>query len=135
MKSKRLWFAFKLVSLLRQKQHIQDWWAANGVVICFQISIFVTAKTTTRQANPNPSQLWFAFKLVSLLRQKQPSWRPSKVPTVVICFQISIFVTAKTTGCLFCNLLILLWFAFKLVSLLRQKQQNISFRLIIKVLP
>ena len=93
-----LWFAFKLVSLSRWKQRIVE-------------------------QNRQSLSLWFAFKLVSLSRWKQRELDKVWWIHVVICFQISIFESLKTAirwraGCLY-----QLWFAFKLVSLSRWKQQ------------
>ena len=43
---RRLWFAFKLVSLNHWKQHFSESPRGNRVVICFQISIFEPLETT-----------------------------------------------------------------------------------------
>ena len=70
---KALWFAFKLVSLNHWKQHTWKRWRSCGVVICFQISIFEPLETTPTGGMYEGSQLWFAFKLVSLNHWKQLS--------------------------------------------------------------
>ena len=93
------------------------------VVICWKISIFAPAKTTSCAKGYVMNRLWFAEKLVSLHQQKQPrcsSWRHS---TVVICWKISIFAPAKTTAIGVILIIASLWFAEKLVSLHQQKQQ------------
>ena len=41
-----LWFAFKLVSLNHWKQRLSEGDNTDGVVICFQISIFEPLETT-----------------------------------------------------------------------------------------
>ncbi len=93
------------------------------VVNCFQIIIFVTSETTLR-ANilqifscellsnyylcdvrnnalkeiTTSEQLWIAFKLLSLWRQKQLFLLGVLPHFVVNCFQIIIFVTSETTA-------------------------------------
>ena len=93
-------------------------------MICFQISIFEPLETTHFSYQNNTSQLWFAFKLVSLNHWKQllGNWTVQK--WVVICFQISIFEPLETTVWQTENAIIQLWFAFKLVSLNHWKQRN-----------
>ena len=66
-----LWFAFKLVSLNHWKQPYQQRYYKDGVVICFQISIFEPLETTIPQVVTGHNRLWFAFKLVSLNHWKQ----------------------------------------------------------------
>ena len=67
-----LWFAFKLVSLNHWKQQKKPGFWNGYVVICFQISIFEPLETTTILRTRKHTQLWFAFKLVSLNHWKQP---------------------------------------------------------------
>ena len=67
-------------------------------------------------------RLWFAFKLVSLNHWKQLSRSLFYCRSVVICFQISIFEPLETTFTYNLILKLLLWFAFKLVSLNHWKQ-------------
>ena len=93
------------------------------VVICWKISIFAPAKTTTNYGFHNTNMLWFAEKLVSLHQQKQLIGQTSHVRTVVICWKISIFAPAKTTRSHHRIIAYMLWFAEKLVSLHQQKQQ------------
>ena len=66
--------------------------------------------------------MWFAFKLVSLNHWKQRKWSRNNPPTVVICFQISIFEPLETTKRKNKTRTNMLWFAFKLVSLNHWKQ-------------
>ena len=86
-------------------------------MICFQISIFEPLGTIVFLGMQASNTLWFAFKLVSLNHWEQLNLFLSHRLFVVICFQISIFEPLGTmefwrkTRCL------LLWFAFKLVSL------------------
>ena len=118
----QLWFAFKLVSLNHWKQ---PYTSNNGtfiVVICFQISIFEPLETTTDPDNIATTELWFAFKLVSLNHWKQHWNTHTTQRKVVICFQISIFEPLETTMRSTRLRTILLWFAFKLVSLNHWKQ-------------
>ena len=112
-------------------------------MICFQISIFVQLYTPHTKPHFPGKQLWFAFKLVSLYNYIHQNvhhnegitgcdllsnlylcttiyTRPSPVSnllSVVICFQISIFVQLYTPKILNFLLKLELWFAFKLVSL------------------
>ena len=68
----KLWFAFKLVSLHRWKQQFLTYCQGVPVVICFQISIFTSLETAPILNGTVENRLWFAFKLVSLHRWKQP---------------------------------------------------------------
>ena len=67
--------------------------------------------------------MWFAFKLVSLNHWKQPIHYAFYTPSVVICFQISIFEPLETTFPHQYTHKVQLWFAFKLVSLNHWKQR------------
>ena len=69
--ARRLWFAFKLVSLNHWKQRIRLSRPYCSVVICFQISIFEPLETTSYSLWRTLQWLWFAFKLVSLNHWKQ----------------------------------------------------------------
>ena len=117
-----LWFAFKLVSLNHWKQLLHNINKSDHVVICFQISIFEPLETTNATISCIKSQLWFAFKLVSLNHWKQLNIRNNNTGCVVICFQISIFEPLETTVPFGYITGQLLWFAFKLVSLNHWKQ-------------
>ena len=115
---------------------------------CFQIIIFVSPETTMFWYFSKETPLWIAFKLLFLCRQKQPITADFSLFGVVNCFQIIIFVSPETTCCRVkkrqdsCELLSnyyfcvarnnrqgkafdndLLWIAFKLLFLCRQKQQ------------
>ena len=72
--------------------------------------------------------MWFAFKLVSLSHWIQLKSTISMTKTVVICFQISIFEPLNTASRGFAALEVLLWFAFKLVSLSHWIQQKRKFQ-------
>ena len=93
---RRLWFAFKLVSLNHWIQ--QDFKKEHkvSVVICFQISIFEPLNTAVTIFYMCLQALWFAFKLVSLNHWIQPWDKDSVRLPVVICFQISIFEPLNT---------------------------------------
>ena len=147
-----MWFAFKLVSLNHWKQRENTAQVNLLVVICFQISIFEPLETTWPWRLETSALLWFAFKLVSLNHWKQPSPKAICAPLVVICFQISIFEPLETTfypegcernGVVICfqisifeplettahkkvNVVVELWFAFKLVSLNHWKQRTVG---------
>ena len=86
-------------------------------MICFQISIFAESYTPLSIQPSSVTQLWFAFKLVSLQSHIHRKKAVSLQPFVVICFQISIFAESYTPWVLRCVLTLSLWFAFKLVSL------------------
>ena len=124
-----LWFAFKLVSLNHWKQLQKFIISVKDVVICFQISIFEPLETTTILRRGKHAQLWFAFKLVSLNHWKQLLRKKLCVIIVVICFQISIFEPLETTHTHDIAGVLLLWFAFKLVSLNHWKQLLASDRI------
>ena len=64
--NKKLWFAFKLVSLNHWIQHHYGQSVFAQVVICFQISIFEPLNTAILLFKHFNKKLWFAFKLVSL---------------------------------------------------------------------
>ena len=87
------------------------------VVICFQISIFEPLGTINSSWLLRPILLWFAFKLVSLNHWEQSEQTHPRRPSVVICFQISIFEPLGTILDLNTSQAPWLWFAFKLVSL------------------
>ena len=69
--TRRLWFAFKLVSLNHWEQLGVERDENATVVICFQISIFEPLGTIIREAATLKPGLWFAFKLVSLNHWEQ----------------------------------------------------------------
>ena len=121
-----LWFAFKLVSLNHWEQFETLRYVNAYVVICFQISIFEPLGTILYIHRVDSSGLWFAFKLVSLNHWEQFQLNPSLEPGVVICFQISIFEPLGTIPPRMVGSHLLLWFAFKLVSLNHWEQSLIS---------
>ena len=86
-------------------------------MICFQISIFEPLGTILISGIATRSQLWFAFKLVSLNHWEQFNNGLNVPICVVICFQISIFEPLGTMCQCRIYPYIVLWFAFKLVSL------------------
>ena len=69
--NRRLWFAFKLVSLNHWEQFWYETQRLVTVVICFQISIFEPLGTIKTKLFSRLNQLWFAFKLVSLNHWEQ----------------------------------------------------------------
>ena len=119
-----LWFAFKLVSLSHWIQPPKKEERKDGVVICFQISIFEPLNTAHRLHSSSHPSLWFAFKLVSLSHWIQHPKRDREFSIVVICFQISIFEPLNTAVTRRGNYSAKLWFAFKLVSLSHWIQQR-----------
>ena len=86
-------------------------------MICFQISIFEPLNTASTCVSPLLYLLWFAFKLVSLSHWIQLRFLISSRALVVICFQISIFEPLNTALFGRSIYILVLWFAFKLVSL------------------
>ena len=116
-KSFMLWFAFKLVSLSHWIQPVCLRCSPFAVVICFQISIFEPLNTASYSFIVYLLVLWFAFKLVSLSHWIQPSLSGAVSAAVVICFQISIFEPLNTARVGAGYFALMLWFAFKLVSL------------------
>ena len=122
-----MWFAFKLVSLNHWIQPNRNYYSANGVVICFQISIFEPLNTAVEYFWRLRPRLWFAFKLVSLNHWIQRLWNGWDNRKVVICFQISIFEPLNTAVYLSSWWRRWLWFAFKLVSLNHWIQLNNDF--------
>ena len=125
-----LWFAFKLVSLSHWIQHINMDNKRPTVVICFQISIFEPLNTACFSLCTLDTMLWFAFKLVSLSHWIQRCGTFELYPTVVICFQISIFEPLNTAAADNEYTRNLLWFAFKLVSLSHWIQLNQANKII-----
>ena len=171
-----LWIAFKFVSLYRMTQleaagihidggcellsnlylcigwHSLSWVGTIHVVVvnCFQICIFVSDDTAIDSSALQGTQLWIAFKFVSLYRMTQPyCWRGTSMPccellsnlylcigwhsvtshqphrpTVVNCFQICIFVSDDTASDSVTIDQIVLWIAFKFVSLYRMTQHS-----------
>ena len=112
-----LWFAFKLVSLQSHIHLLINNCLYFLVVICFQISIFAESHTLKQSEQKGIEVLWFAFKLVSLQSHIHFDDCLNSFFLVVICFQISIFAESHTLMVLLSILALMLWFAFKLVSL------------------
>ena len=96
--ARKLWFAFRLVSLQYWKQPLGWCYETVLVVICFQISIFAVLETAPKDAKTTAQGLWFAFRLVSLQYWKQRSESSLQKAIVVICFQISIFAVLETAS-------------------------------------
>ena len=143
-----LWFAFNLLSLTYWKQHSEIQKSTIYVVICFQSIIFDILKTTCQDIHILAVLLWFAFNLLSLTYWKQHAnqdaydkqscdllsiyylWHTENNKKykmhfrllVVICFQSIIFDILKTTIGLKGITVLLLWFAFNLLSLTYWKQ-------------
>ena len=69
--SKRLWFAFNLVSLHYRRQLLSRFLTHLIVVICFQFSIFALSETAHWAWKEIRVELWFAFNLVSLHYRRQ----------------------------------------------------------------
>ena len=112
-----MWFAFKLVSLQSHIHYIATFKKYCPVVICFQISIFAESHTLFWGSTFGEGSLWFAFKLVSLQSHIHFYYSSVHNCIVVICFQISIFAESHTLNSTTKLCKIMLWFAFKLVSL------------------
>ena len=117
--------------------------SVEGVVICFQICIFVLGDTPSWLIIVSVYWLWFAFKFVFLYWVIHPiktysacqgccdllsnlyfciGWYTtyfsfSDSSVVVICFQICIFVLGDTPNTSVSPTSIALWFAFKFVFL------------------
>ena len=119
-----LWIAFKLLFLCRQKQHISLTNENKIVVNCFQIIIFVSPETTFRQQRTAALMLWIAFKLLFLCRQKQ--LRCNNKRCEVSCELLSnyYFCVARNNEQKMIVRSIVLWIAFKLLFLCRQKQHD-----------
>ena len=117
-------------------------------MICLKISIFVVSNTTYFIFWLIVNTLWFAWKFLSLWYQtqliyfflschnscdllenfylcgiKHNNMRKMLIRvSVVICLKISIFVVSNTTSGLLSQTLLLLWFAWKFLSLWYQTQ-------------
>ena len=113
----RLWFAEKIVSLHKHIHLSKDAATWPLVVICWKISIFAQAYTSDNEETISSIQLWFAEKLVSLHKHIHPKETEQQTMEVVICWKISIFAQAYTSGELMALAEQQLWFAEKLVSL------------------
>ena len=139
----RLWIAFRIVSLhylLQQDSSTKHFslscellsesylciifynsipgvsvlWA---VVNCFQNRIFALSFTTESVTLIAPAGLWIAFRIVSLHYLLQPSQRHCFFRVVVNCFQNRIFALSFTTEVSDTFDVLLLWIAFRIVSL------------------
>ena len=117
-----LWFAFILLSLSYWKQPEKNEKAKNCVVICFHFTIFVVLETTTAPAFPPTAPLWFAFILLSLSYWKQRFL--AKAYRYLCCDLLSFYYLCRTGNNFdaICVLVVLLWFAFILLSLSYWKQ-------------
>ena len=90
----RLWFAFKLVSLIPLETTVKGTYRFRKELwFAFKLVSLIPLETTLRTNFECTIRLWFAFKLVSLI--------PLETTMVLCTFP-----------------LVLLWFAFKLVSLI-----------------
>ena len=121
-----LWFAFILVSLNHWKQLIGRTSIPILVVICFHFSIFEPLETAWIFKPNIRLRLWFAFICLSLNHWKQPMQQVWLCDYVVICFHFSIFEPLETASKNFFSLVIMLWFAFILVSLNHWKQLPVT---------
>ena len=86
-------------------------------MICWKISIFAQAYTSSEIYVCHFCRLWFAEKIVSLHKHIHLSKDAATWPLVVICWKISIFAQAYTSDNEETISSIQLWFAEKLVSL------------------
>ena len=69
---RRLWIAFRFVSLHKLRQLERCGCICTHVVNCFQICIFTQAKTTIAVEFYPLFLLWIAFRFVSLHKLRQP---------------------------------------------------------------
>ena len=98
--------------------------AQYGVVICFHFTIFVVLETTATAFTPTKPALWFAFILLSLSYWKQPIYICTAYH--MSCDLLSFYYLCRT-GNNFSRMLasvLLLWFAFILLSLSYWKQHS-----------
>ena len=104
--------------------HIQYNYHYAEVVICLKNCTFVVSTTTWALGDWQVPMLWFAWKIVPLWYQQQPSrWR-TLACVVVICLKNCTFVVSTTTREEDDTTLILLWFAWKIVPLWYQQQRT-----------
>ena len=91
---------------------------------CFQIIIFVSPETTASRDSSPSRLLWIAFKLLFLCRQKQRI--NLKTVKSQCCELLSnyYFCVARNNPIGKHNTCHMLWIAFKLLFLYRQKQQR-----------
>ncbi len=92
------------------------------VVNCFQIIIFVTSETTVIHQNWISTQLWIAFKLLSLWRQKQRGGLPGLSRACCELLSNYYLCDVRNNWAYWRTRNPPLWIAFKLLSLWRQKQ-------------
>ena len=123
-----LWIAFKFVSLYRVLQlgfgalHFKDCCELlSNLYLCIGFYNFADVVNKV-------SQLWIAFKFVSLYRVLQQIIQECREAVVVNCFQICIFVSGFTTIISSLIAAKLLWIAFKFVSLYRVLQHQVLHR-------
>ena len=144
----QLWIAFKFVSLYRMTQPaIMKWtrrvrcellsnlylcigWHSPGcnphathrVVNCFQICIFVSDDTAHRVRRHPCQRCELLSNLYLCIGWHSVGSAFPKISLVVNCFQICIFVSDDTACALTACDRIMLWIAFKFVSLYRMTQ-------------
>ena len=121
-----LWFAFKIVSLCCETQPIILLMLRIWVVICFQNCIFVLWNTAQLFEYSEKEVLWFAFKIVSLCCETQLMCIASITPYSCDLLSKLYLCVVKHSKSIKWRLTTMLWFAFKIVSLCCETQQNTS---------
>ena len=94
-----LWIAFKLVSLQCTNNKVCRCSRRLHVVNCFQISIFAVHEQLATIGGFIATELWIAFKLVSLQCTNNKLIASLSASIVVNCFQISIFAVHEQPKC------------------------------------
>ena len=117
-----LWFAWKQLSLSYQQQQEKRKKYYPFVVICLKTTIFVVSTTTAATSTSRMILLWFAWKQLSLSYQQQRKRTSPLCRSVVICLKTTIFVVSTTTEKKFALFYLMLWFAWKQLSLSYQQQ-------------
>ena len=152
---KQLWFAWKYLSLWYQQQQGEKETAWAGSCDLLENIYLCGINNNPSSMQPHYLTLWFAWKYLSLWYQQQLTGRTRplaiccdlleniylcginnnlcmnwhSIRHVVICLKISIFVVSTTTQERRRNTVIMLWFAWKYLSLWYQQQQVRSWGL------
>ena len=126
-----LWFAWKFLSLWYQIQQESVYLYATNCCDLLENFYLCGIKYNLFLFQIGSHKLWFAWKFLSLWYQIQQHRLAIYQVLVVICLKISIFVVSNTTSNAFKVVLIVLWFAWKFLSLwyqiqLYQKERQIK---------
>ena len=121
--NRKLWIAFRIVSLHYRSQPMSTLEPISNVVNCFQNRIFALSFTTTKRFIKKMSGCELLSESYLCIIVHNRPFGHTKLPLVVNCFQNRIFALSFTTVCRWSKRDTELWIAFRIVSLHYRSQQ------------